>query len=378
MLNYEYPPLGGGAGVIAKHIAEGLQAAGNEVCVITTWFEGEEENYVENGVRIVRLKSKRKLVWQSNPKEMMSWMKHAKKYLREHLQKEKYDLCFSHFALPGGEVAYSMYLEFNLPYVVMSHGHDIPWFFPQQMWFYHMLTYSWIRKIVSNSLALFVQSDDMERNARLFLGPKEENKVCQIPNGWDAEFFRPNYALKSKDFTIVFPGRLVKQKDPFTLLKACEIICREIPEIKIRVVGDGPLREKMESFVKSAGFQNNVEFNGWVDKDEMRLAYQSASLVVLPSLNEGMSMATLEAMACGTYVIVTDVSRNAKLIDKGVNGNLVPMSDVDALKQCVMDFYNNKFKKGYSVPEECLDDLKSIYSWDNVVDKYCKALEKII
>ena len=66
VLNYEYPPLGGGAGIISKNIAEGLASLGNEVTVLTTYYEGTEEDSIENGVHIIRLKSKRKDVFQSN------------------------------------------------------------------------------------------------------------------------------------------------------------------------------------------------------------------------------------------------------------------------------------------------------------------------
>jgi glycosyltransferase involved in cell wall biosynthesis len=75
ILNYEYPPLGGGAGVITQIIAEGFAARGHNITVLTTWFSGEEEDSTRGNLRIIRLKSKRKVVYKSNPIEMLSWMK---------------------------------------------------------------------------------------------------------------------------------------------------------------------------------------------------------------------------------------------------------------------------------------------------------------
>jgi len=119
---------------------------------------------VLNGVRVIRLKSKRKFIYCSNPREMYSWIIHAKKFLTTHLKSETYDLIFANFSMPGGEVAYSMKIKFGIPYTVISHGHDIPWFAPQQMFWYHLFTYHWIRTIIINSEKNFVQSHEMKEN----------------------------------------------------------------------------------------------------------------------------------------------------------------------------------------------------------------------
>ncbi|MFO7789193.1 MAG: glycosyltransferase family 4 protein [Bacteroidales bacterium] len=377
MLNYEYPPVGGGAGVISRHIAEGLAGKGHDVHVLTGYYKGCEVSSVKNKVQITRLASKRKYLYKSNPYEMLSWIRMAKKFLRQHLAKHRYDLCFAHFALPGGEVAYSMKLKYDMDYVVMSHGHDIPWFFPKQMLFYHMFTYGWIKQIVIKSKALFVQSDDMEKNAALFLGKRYKHLLHQIPNGWDTAYFYPDETKRSENFEIVFPGRLVKQKDPFSLLKAIELIKDRIPGLHLRVLGDGPMRTSMEKWVKRHNMTKFVSFEGWQETQTMRDAYQSAWMVVLPSLNEGMSMATMEAIACGTYVIVTDVSRNAQLIEPGVNGDLVPPQDVKALAGKIKSFYDDKFRKAYKIPASAIDKLDDTYSWDTVVSLYDDVLEKI-
>jgi glycosyltransferase involved in cell wall biosynthesis len=377
VLNYEYPPIGGGAGSIAKYIAEGLVSHGNEVHVITTFFGNMEHVCIENGVKVTRLTSKRKYRWKSNPLEMLSWMRAAKSFLREELKNQTYDLCFAHFAIPGGEVAYSMYLDFNLPYVIMSHGHDIPWFFPKQMWLYHSLTYHWIRKLVMNSNALFVQSEDMEKNAKLFLPDYKHKSIIQIPNGWDASFYFPlEMKERNPQLEIVFPGRLVKQKDPFTLLQAIRLVVDKIPAIHVRILGDGPLRKRMEKWVLQHNLSDTINFEGWLDKKSVREAYQKADIVVLPSLNEGMSMASLEAMACGTYLMVTDVSRNSMLIQDGVNGNLIKMSDSNDLSEKIIHYYKTKYLQEYSVPDSSRKMLSEMYSWDKIVSEYNELLHE--
>jgi len=377
VLNYEYPPLGGGAGLISKNIAEGLAALGNEVTVLTTYYQGTEEDSIENGVHVIRLKSKRKDVFQSNVREMLSWMFCAKRFLKKHLETEKYNLCFANFALPCGEVAYSMKEMFHLPYTIISHGHDIPWFFPEQMMWYHAACYHWIRKICMQSRRNYVQSDEMLSNINAFLsGNTAKNKL--IFNGWDRDMFFPDESKRASKFTILFAGRLVMQKDPMTFLKAIKIVKNKLFDFEVHIVGDGKMRKKMENFVKQNGLEDNVIFKNWLTKPEIIAEYQSASLTVMPSLAEGMSMALLEALACGQYIIATKVSNNEKLISEGINGDFIEKKDYNSLANKILQFYNDKFQHSYIVPSEHFDKLAEQFDWKNIVKQYDEDLKGIL
>ncbi|MBO7572821.1 MAG: glycosyltransferase family 4 protein [Bacteroidales bacterium] len=377
VLNYEYPPLGGGAGIISKNIAEGLATLGHEVTVLTTYYEGTEEDSTENGVRVLRLKSKRKDVFQSNIREMLSWMICAKRFLKKHLQVGKYDLCFANFALPCGEVAYSMKEMFHLPYVIVSHGHDIPWFFPEQMMWYHAACYHWIRKICMQSKRNYVQSDEMLSNINAFLGgTTAKNKL--IFNGWNRDKFFPDESKRAKKFTILFAGRLVLQKDPMTFLKAISIAKKSIPDFEVHIVGDGKMRKKMEDFVRQNGLGGIVVFKNWLTKPEIIAEYQSASLTVMPSLAEGMSMAMLEALACGQYIIATKVSNNEKLITAGINGDFIEKKDYKTLADKIIDFHGNKFLQNYIVPAEHFNSIAEQFDWKNIVKQYDEDLRNCL
>lgn len=379
ILNYEYPPLGGGAGVITQNIAEGLSKLGHEISVVTTWFQGEKEvEIVNDNLKIIRLKSKRKYLFRSNPREMLSWISYAKAFLKKHLVSNKYDLCFANFALPGGEVAYSLKMRFQLPYVIISHGHDIPWFMPKEMMWYHALTYQWIKTICVHSKRNYVQSNDMKTNIDAFLGPSFSHKNKIIYNGWNSTVFSPDYSLRKKQFTILFPGRLVKQKDPMSFLKAINIIKNQIDDFKVIILGDGVLRKKMEKFTKANGLDKTVEIKLWVSKEEMLYNYRSASLTVLPSLNEGMSIATLEALACGQYLIATEVSNNKSLIKENYNGNFIETQNPQDIANKILNFYNTKFLNNYLIPIEDLNKYHSLYEWDKIIKEYEQDLLSLI
>lgn len=106
MLNYEYPPLGGGAGRICKNISEHLVLQGHQVTVLTTWFEGlNKYESVNQKPIIIRLPSSRKKLFQSNPFEMYDWIHKGWIFLQKHLTSESYDLVFANFTIPGGWLA---------------------------------------------------------------------------------------------------------------------------------------------------------------------------------------------------------------------------------------------------------------------------------
>jgi glycosyltransferase involved in cell wall biosynthesis len=379
ILNYEYPPLGAGAGVITSHIAEGLAHRQNDVTVLTTWFNGEKEyaEAIEGNLKIIRLKSKRKFTYRSNVWEMLSWIRHSKEYLSHYLKENPFDIVFANFALPGGAVAAFIKRQFGIPYVIISHGHDIPWFFPKQMFFYHLLTYHKIKSICNDSSALFVQSPDMFRNAQRFLGKAMVKNIHLIHNGTDYHAFFPDGSARGTGFRILFAGRLVRQKGPFIFLDALKKLKSKGIPFETVIIGDGPLRSGMESYVRKNNLTPVIKFTGWIDKAAIIKEYRTAHVMVAPSLNEGMSMALMEALASGLYVFTTPVSCNEQMISQGINGELFPTRNSAALSDRLASYYHDKFIKDYRVPESSTKEFHHLYDWEYIVEKYEQVLKGI-
>ncbi|MFK7906145.1 MAG: glycosyltransferase family 4 protein [Chitinophagales bacterium] len=377
-LNYEYPPLGGGAGVCTRYEAEGLVKLGHEVTVLTTWFEGEKEDSVEGNLRIIRVKSRRKHDFKSNPIEMLSYISHAKKYLKEHCKTHQYDIAVCHYAIPSGEVGLFLKKKFNIPYIVVSHGHDIPWVFPEQMFKFHLVTYFWLKKIFLNAAKAVLLTNEMKAHADKFLGKNYALNNVVIPNGCNNTVFKPNYNEKSAQFKIIFVGRMVDQKDPFTFLKAIKIFAQKNIDFTVHILGDGPLKNKMEAFVVENDISDKVVFRGWVAKAEMLYAYQSANLQVISSTYEAMSIAALESLSCGQYLISTPVSGNNELIEEGVTGDFMEYRDAEGLAKLIEAYYHKKFLAGYLTDENKVEAFREEFSWDNVVGQYERLLKEVM
>lgn len=375
ILNYEYPPLGGGAGIMTKRLAKGFAQLGHQVEVITTFFQGEEELSKDGDLVVRRLKSKRKRKGGSNPIEMYAWMRAANQYCQANFSKGDFDVCLANFTLPGGNVAKKLKAKIDLPYFVLSHGHDIPWFFPKQMFFYHAFLYPIIKQICLQSEKNIVLTDDMKRNADRFLGAKHQAKNVVIPNGLDFNF--SELALKEEELNILFVGRMVDQKDPLQFLAAVRQLNNQNLAATYKMLGDGPLMPKVKDYIAKYKLQNVILMRK-VNHDVVLKEMQKAHLMIQPSLHEAMSISVLEAISSGVYVISTPVSGNKQLIIDGLNGKLVPYNDVEAIVQEVKRFHDEDMKdKIAKYPLSYMEDLKSKYSWDYIVQQYLALFKAV-
>jgi len=285
-------------------------------------------------------------------------------------------LSFANFALPSGEVAFFLKNKFKLPYVVLSHVHDIPWIKPIELYFYHAIYYSKLKKICRNSLANYVQSTEMKQNIDQFIGEKYAFKNILISNGCDIEKYVPFFDKKAKRLRILFVGRLVKQKDPMTFLKAIRLLAIKHADFSVHILGDGNLRKKMENYVLKYNLLQ-VVFKGRLSEKEMISEYEKANLLIAPSINEGMSIAIIEAIFAGIYVITTPASGNSELISENINGNIIEFGNFKSIADCAINFYKEKFLNNYEIPATFLNDFKRHHNWQEIVKKYDNSLNKI-
>ncbi len=376
-LNYEYPPLGGGAGLITQHICKGLHNLGHSVTVITAGINSNTGSTNEDGLKIIRLPSKRKYEYQSNVSEMLSWIKHAKQKTLDYCSVNKPDVVFANFILPGGEVARFLKKKTGIPYVIISHGHDIPWFDPKQMFFYHMATYCRIKKIYNGCSALFLQSAFTKENADRFSGKKHRDKNIVIPNGCDTEKFPIVNHIGDRTLRIFTGGRMVGQKETVTLLRALTILKSSNVQFHLTIAGDGPLLPSLKKFCAKHGLNDVVIFTGWLKKSDIPKHMGKSDVFVIPSRAEAMSISLLEALCSGVYAIVTPVSGNTDLVREGVTGKFFPVGDHQALAKALEDLVI-LMKNGYPVKPEHVEKFRTLYNWTNIVRQYESELQKIL
>ncbi len=158
------------------------------------------------------------------------------------------------------------------------------------------------------------------------------NKLRVVLNGIDFGRHPPRYGDPAGP--IVTVGRLSEQKDIATLLRALAIAKTKGSIVRSEILGDGPLRGDLEALARNLGIADQVAFRGVVNTVPDVLA--GSSLFVLPSIDEGLSLAIMEAMATGLPVLTTAVGGNPEVVADGETGRLVPARDPQALADAML------------------------------------------
>lgn len=165
--------------------------------------------------------------------------------------------------------------------------------------------------------------------------PVVHDKIYQLAN----ESIDHPWFLDPKIPIVLAAGRLVRQKDYPTLLRAFALVTQKIPA-RLVVLGEGPELKKLQVFCRGLGIMDQVAFLG-LQKNPFNYM-KMASVFVLSSLHEGFGNVIVEAMACGTPVVATDCkSGPGEIIEDGKSGILIPVQDFGALAEAIIKVLSN-------------------------------------
>ena len=180
-----------------------------------------------------------------------------------------------------------------------------------------------------------VTPSESTREELLELGFRPD-RVTAVPNGVE-EFFTPG-ASKSASPLVLAVGRFAPVKRFHLALEAAAEARRAIPDLRLRLVGDGPLAGQLREWVADHGAREWVEFAGYVSHSELRDEYRQAWVVISASLAEGWGLSLTEAAACGTPAVATDIRGHRCSVIDGQTGVLAaPERLGEALRTVLVD-----------------------------------------
>lgn len=374
LINYEYPPIGGGAATATASIAEHLTSLGHAVTVMTSRFRNLKGEIEEGDVRVVRCPAIRKRPDRSGILEMLSFLISAFLILGSVIRRHRIEASIVFFSFPCGPLGLWGLKRGNVPYVISLRGGDVPGNEAALAPLHRLLT-PLRRLIFRRSIAVVANSRGLkEMSERADTYP-----VQVIPNGVDTDFFRPAENRDHKDhhpFAFLFAGRFQTQKNLFWLIDQIASLKRSgTRPFILHFVGDGPLRDRLRDHSKNLGIEECLVWHGWVDKDGLREIYRSADCFVNPSLYEGMPNVVLEAVACGLPVIASRVAGNDEVVRHGETGWLFdldePAAFLTALRTLMADPELAR-RMGQKGRAWVLDD----FSWGRVAHAYADLFTK--
>ncbi len=202
--------------------------------------------------------------------------------------------------------------------------------FPAVHWLRDRLRYARIARAVDRASAVTACSRWMQRAlASQGIVAEWAPMPVQPPS---AGFVR----APARDPVVVCVGRLAREKGVDTLLRALLLARAESPSLRLRIVGDGPLRPALEGLARDLGIAGAVEFTGWLPFPQVERAMADAWALAVPSRwAEPFGLTALEAVVRRVPVIASATGGLAETVEAGVSGALFPNGDVTALARCL-------------------------------------------
>jgi glycosyltransferase involved in cell wall biosynthesis len=399
LVTRRYPPSIGGAEKVLSYLADALAAEGADVTVVTSMIPGSELGHSEEvpvtvpvidepkqqpargRLRVVRLETARLRFWGT-----WLYMRNLNRWFREN----PIDLAYVSMLKHDAYVAIGAGRQLGFPVVLRPEGAgatgDVAW----QSWgnFGRRIG---LRCRLADALVAISGSVEQElRDAwrsgtmrpsllrEVFHHTPVEPPIIPIANGvpvpeirWQR---RPEWRAKPR---AVFVGRLAPEKGLDTLIDAWPSVRVAYPLARLILIGEGPQRAALEARVKTLGLTlgpgQAVELPG-VSSD-VTASLREADLFVLPSREEGMSIALLEAMASGIPLVASSIPGNCRLVGDFEHGRLAPSDDPETLARSIIEQWND-FDRAVHMGNAARRRVEQEFSIQAVARQHLKLFEE--
>jgi glycogen synthase len=342
VLNYEYPPLGGGAGVATAALAQGLVERGVAVDVVTAGVAHEAERRTsarevpalsEGRLTVYRVRSNRTGVHEAGMFGAATYLLSALPLVRRLLRTHRYDAVHIFFSLPTGALLPLLNLR-GAPVVLSLRGSDVPGYDP------HNVAVQRVHRLLAPLTRWIWRRADRvvavcESLGRLTANTCPDLRYSVVPNGVDLKLFRPREeALREGGpLRCVAVARLIERKGLGDLIRAFAML--ERGRFELEIVGRGPDEALLRALARDLGVAHEVIFTGSLDRAGVAERYRAADLFTLPSTAEAFGNVFAEALASGLPIVGSAIGGIPDLVEHGSNGLLVPANDPATLARAI-------------------------------------------
>jgi len=341
-VNYEYPPIGGGGGVVMGAMAAELARRGHDITVLTSRAFGLPSDSIEDGVRVVRVPVffRRQLAVANLPSMAaylpMGWLRGLK------LGRGKsFDVINTHFVVPSGPLGDWLSRRLGIPNVLSVHGGDL--FDPSKPTSPHRHGFlrAPIHGLLSRADAVVAQSRDTAQNVARIYGV--ERPVELVPLGIArpparVRGHRSAYGIPENAFVMSTVGRMVARKATSQLVRVLAATGRH--DMYLLVVGDGPESDDVAKLASELGVSDRVKMLGHVTERQKYAALSMSDIFVSTSQHEGFGLVFLEAMAFGLPVICYNRGGQVDFLSTPSTGAVITLNDVEGFTRAVLDLYS--------------------------------------
>ena len=362
MLNYEFPPIGGGgAQAHANLLREYGQRNDLQVDVLTSAATpGFTQDTLSANVTIYRVGLHKKTLHYWRKQEVLEWLFKSARHYRRLIRQNEYDMVHAFFGFPSGWLCYRS--AGRLPYIVSLRGSDVPGQNARLQKDYKILAP--VFKAIWRKAGLLVAcSHGLKERALQFM---PDVAVEVIPNGVLTDRFVPKPEPSVKPSRLISVGRLSETKRLGLLIDTVALLRRQRQDVLLQLVGDGALLGPLTDHIQRLNLESYITLTGRVDSSDMPGLYQANDLYVSGTYQEGMSNAMLEAMASGLPIVTTSCEGVDELIMD--NGVVVHTPTAQAMADAIARLLHDH-------PRYCHMSVSArnkalTFSWSSVADQY--------
>lgn len=367
LLNYEYPPLGGGAGNATYNYAREFVELGHTVVVLTSAYKKIFDYSNENGVHLYRIPALRKYQDRSNPFQMIAYNISSIVFCERIIKQYRIDKAIAFMSIPSGITALYVKKKYNVSYLISLQGGDVPGS-QKNVTLLHKLISPLRKSILSNAKKVVAVSEGLAEKSNKI----DKSNICVINAGVDITYFKPD--IKTEKYNnFLYVGRFSEEKNITYIIKQFHLLHKDFPKMRLCLVGNGPKLPEIKALIAENDLCKVIDLFDWQEKNTLLKIYNCSDILINASFGEGMSNTILEAMSCGLVILASDVTGNNDLIKDQENGILFSLCEENSLyykmKKLILDNNLMKILKHKSRETVCKK-----YTWEMSAKRYIDFL----
>jgi L-malate glycosyltransferase len=232
----------------------------------------------------------------------------------------------------------------------------------------------WWNDFLYSKTAHIISVSEFTKNDFLKTFPSFSQRISVIPIGINPNNFRGDEIRNEYPPVLLHVGGFTFEKNHIGLMRIMQSIITSRPDIVLWLVGDGPLRTKVENFVNANGLEKNVEFFGY--QAHPQPFFQRASLFLLPSIIEGLPGVILESFYFRLPVIAYNAGAIGELVKSGVTGFLVEKGDEKSFASTVIAALDDPLRFTYA--DNAFRIVVKDYTLSAVAERFEHAYQKLL
>src|SRR5690625_1013432 len=282
-------------------------------------------------------------------------------------------LTHAHTWFSDGGTAYLLNKKYQIPYIVNVRNTDINSFYKYA---FHYRGFAH-RVLLKSEAVVFISH--AYKNKTLDILPANLRKAVSdkshvIPNGIVQEYFNPlkkDKCIEGK-LNLITISSLDSNKNIETKLKLINALNKQGLDVQLKVIGSGPLKDKLKALVQELGIESNVQFLGYLEKNEIKMHLDSSHIFILTSFKETFGIAYIEALARGLPIIYTQGQGVDGFFQQGEVGFAVEPTDLTGLQKGI-----EKIQQDYVAMSLRCAKVAGNFSWEKVAASYLELYQRI-